>query len=315
MDTRKIDSHGSVAQRAKVATCPESGSHPFVILVSPSSPGSVIPSGQVAIYDGSTQLTQLTLDGNGYASFAMWLLSPGVHNITANYLGDASFAPSQGSVLQSIDGPVLGLAPSSISLTTSLGLSTTQTVTISNPGNGPLTINSIAFAGSTEFLIANNTCPTTPATLAGGTTCTFDFTFRPVIASAVVRHGNVAVKVGVPAVSALINVTGTVAVPTMSVSQTSVSFNPQLLLTASPTQTIAVTNTSSLANLKITAVTIPANFFAAAGPNQCTAMALAAGASCSIYLQFKPYVAGPKSATVGTKYARLRCPPWRNTGG
>lgn len=56
--------------------------------------------------------------------------------------------------------------------------STEQTVTLSNPGVGSLTINGIALGGpnSTDFLVQSTTCG---SSLAQGLNCSINLAFRP----------------------------------------------------------------------------------------------------------------------------------------
>jgi Abnormal spindle-like microcephaly-assoc'd, ASPM-SPD-2-Hydin/Beta-propeller repeat len=75
--------------------------------------------------------------------------------------------------------PGVGLAPTSLAfggqlLTTT---SASQTVTLTNNGNAPLTINSIST--SLSDFAETNTCPASPATLAAGANCTISVTFAP----------------------------------------------------------------------------------------------------------------------------------------
>jgi hypothetical protein len=59
--------------------------------------------------------------------------------------------------------------------------SASQTVTLTNVGRRPLTINGFSLTGDNapDFQIVNNICPLSPATLAKGTSCTFGVTFTP----------------------------------------------------------------------------------------------------------------------------------------
>src|SRR5437016_7483933 len=78
--------------------------------------------------------------------------------------------------------PGVGLAPTSLGFGNQL-LATTSapmTVTLTNTGAAALTINS--FAPSGDFAATStgaSACPTSPATLAAGGTCTINVTFTP----------------------------------------------------------------------------------------------------------------------------------------
>src|SRR5712664_2064757 len=106
--------------------------------------------------------------------------------------------------------PVVGLAPTSLSFGNQL-LNTTsaaQTVTLTNTGTGPLTINSIAasgdFAGTSTGATA---CPISPATLAVNANCTISVTFKPTVAG--VRAGALTITDNATPPTQTVGLTGT----------------------------------------------------------------------------------------------------------
>jgi len=83
-----------------------------------------------------------------------------------------------------VTGPAVSLSPTSLNLgrVTVGQTSAPQTVTLTNTGGAPLTINSITTAGTSagDFARAGGTCATAfPATLAAGANCTIGVTFKP----------------------------------------------------------------------------------------------------------------------------------------
>ncbi len=60
---------------------------------------NIIPTGTVTLFDGTTPIGQLTLDGNAQTTFPLSLLSVGQHSLTAVYSGDNSFLPATSSAL------------------------------------------------------------------------------------------------------------------------------------------------------------------------------------------------------------------------
>jgi hypothetical protein len=96
---------------------------------------------------------------------------PSVSNMNASLLVNravpaprASFNPSG-----------LTFAPSQVGIT-----STAQVIALTNTGNGPLTISSIAIAGTNASDFSQtNTCPTSPASLAAQANCQISVTFTP----------------------------------------------------------------------------------------------------------------------------------------
>src|SRR4029079_15938515 len=109
--------------------------------------------------------------------------------------GPTTNAAVAASVVVSSNGPTLtvpvtgkGAAPFASVSPTSINFgkvnlntnSATQTVTLSNTGDGALTITSIALTAGSGFTRTGGTCGTTmPATLAAGATCTINLRFSP----------------------------------------------------------------------------------------------------------------------------------------
>src|SRR5262249_30912384 len=70
---------------------------PFTALVASADPGNLsTPTGSVRFSEGSKTLATVPLDASGNAKFVTSSLSVGAHTITANYLGSAAFATSNG---------------------------------------------------------------------------------------------------------------------------------------------------------------------------------------------------------------------------
>jgi YD repeat-containing protein len=128
----------------------------FTALVAPDG-GSGTPTGSVDFYDGAAWLDTETLDGSGYATYPTSLLGPGTHSITAYYLGDTTFDPSNSSaVTQEVR------ASSSTTLGTSTsGMSVTLTATV----------DGISYAGTPGGTVTFKDGSTTigTGTLSGGT--------------------------------------------------------------------------------------------------------------------------------------------------
>jgi hypothetical protein len=61
---------------------------PLSVMLSNAEPGFKMPFGEVTFYDGSTPLGTLTQTTNNYTFYAV-NLSPGIHNISARYAGNA----------------------------------------------------------------------------------------------------------------------------------------------------------------------------------------------------------------------------------
>src|SRR5205807_1190959 len=80
---------------------------------SPDSPST--PTGTVVIREGATTLATVTLDGSGHASANLDGLTVGAHALTADYLGDGSYAAGSTSTGHNVgaDTATLDLVSSS----------------------------------------------------------------------------------------------------------------------------------------------------------------------------------------------------------
>jgi hypothetical protein len=107
--------------------------------------------------------------------------------------------------------PRLNLSPTSLafgSQAVAAGPTPAQTVTVSNTGGAPLTINSITFGGTNPGQFARTTtCPISPATLAAAGSCTVSVTFDPLNTGA--KSASLNVNVAAPATSRSVALTGT----------------------------------------------------------------------------------------------------------
>src|SRR5260370_21424175 len=162
--------------------------------------------------------------------------------------------------------------------------SATQTVTLTNPLPGALSISSIAVSG--DYAQTSN-CGTS---LAANATCTINVAFSPTGTGT--RNGTLTVTDNAnnsPQTAALTGV-GIVAA---SVSPTSFVFAQQLVGTTSTAQAITLTNNQNT-SLSISGVAAAGDF---AQTNNC-GTSLAGGASCTINIPFTPTAAGTRTGTL-----------------
>jgi hypothetical protein len=85
------------------------------------------------------------------------------------------------------------------------------TVTVTNTSTAPLRITSITQSSYTHFPAPTVTCPISPATLAGGASCTVTARFDPTSAGA--KSATMAVNVVGPATRQTVAMTGTGILP------------------------------------------------------------------------------------------------------
>jgi hypothetical protein len=202
--------------------------------------------------------------------------------------------------------PALSASPSTLTFSSSLNqASVAQPITVSNAGTSPLTITSINLGGANigQFTQTNNCTIGTP--MAVGAVCTVNVTFRPNSTNPLTKSQTLSINVATPAISQSIPLTGTVIVPTYSVSPTSVSFPNQAINTTSAAQTVTLTNTGTvpltISNIAINGTN--ANRFAETSTCGATTFRpfpanLAAGASCTISTTFRPRTATANTASL-----------------
>jgi hypothetical protein len=176
--------------------------------------------------------------------------------------------------------------------------SAVKTVTLTNTGTASLTGVAIFLTGTnpTDFVETSN-CAATIAVNAG---CIITLEFRPAAAAA--YSATVDVKDNAAGSPQTIALTGTGYVPTpkATLSASSEAFGSQAPGTLSAAKSVTLTNsgTASLTGVAISlAGTNPADFVES---TNCTAT-LAAAASCTILLEFKPAAAAAYTATVDVK--------------
>jgi FtsP/CotA-like multicopper oxidase with cupredoxin domain len=197
--------------------------------------------------------------------------------------------------------PNASWTPTSITFPSTLLLTTSSpvAVTVSNSGSVALSVTGIGFTGinAGEFLQTNN-C----GSVAPNGTCTIQVSFRPtglgtrgaflVFNTNDPNHLNVSIQLS-----------GTGIGPVAVLSPITVSFGNQMVGTTSAAQTVMLTNAGSAGStLTINSKTITgANGGDFAQTNTCGAT-LAAGASCTFSVTFKPTAVGARSAalSVGT---------------
>ena len=176
--------------------------------------------------------------------------------------------------------------------TTLNGISAAQNVTISNTGGVPAAIGIPVVTG--DFAMTANTCG---ASLPAQTGCTVAIGFRPTASGS--RSGTLTVPTGAGTVTASLSGTGT-SPATDAVAPGSLSFGPQMLLTASAAQPVTLTNTGDVALTLIAAAVTEGDFSA---DNGC-GTSLNPHSSCSIAVVFQPKNVGGETGvlTVSDQY-------------
>jgi hypothetical protein len=232
--------------------------------------------------------------------------------VTANASANGAFSgnlalasnASNGAVSVPLTGTVAAAAPAVTASPSAVAFGTqtigapaaTQTVTLSNKGNVALALNGVAVSGASTVTIAGNTCGTT---LAVGANCTVTLAFLPSTAGA--AAATLAVTSNAAPLQVTISGTGTTAPaakPTLSEAGPISFADTQVGKSAAP-HTITLSNGGTAA-LKIASLVLDgaqASDFTLGGT--CTANAsVAASASCTIDVGFKPAAAGQRAGTL-----------------
>jgi hypothetical protein len=192
--------------------------------------------------------------------------------------------------------PTLTVSPTSIAFpaTVTGATSDAQAVTLTNTGKVSVTLSSIALGGTngSSFIELTN-CG---ATLAAGANCAVYIAFKPASAAALTATLSVTDNATGSPQKVTLTGTGTTA-PSVKLSTTSIAFPTTKSGTTSDSQTVTLTN-SGTATLNLTSITLggtnPTDFESL---NTCAAT-LAPGASCSVYIAFKPASAAAFKATL-----------------
>ena len=169
-----------------------------------------------------------------------------------------------------------------------------QTLTLKNTGTASLTIGSIAVWGTnaSSFTLGSNTCG---ATLAAAASCTFAATFTPTLAGALT--GTIAITDDASGSPQTVTLKGTGTAPAVTLTPTAITFAATVGST-SAAKTISLKNTGTIA-LSIASIAIggadPSSFVLQS--SNCGSM-LAAAATCTLGVAFKPAATGTFTGTV-----------------
>jgi probable HAF family extracellular repeat protein len=190
-------------------------------------------------------------------------------------------------------GPIVSLSPTSETFSTQpIGTtSAAKVVALKNTGTTSVTITAIAIVGTNvgDFE-QTHTCG---SSLAAGASCSISVTFKPTASGT--RTATLSVTDNAPGSPQKVGLTGVGT--TAKLSLTSLNFGAVVLGTSSPAKTVTLTNvgttTLTMSGIAITGTTA-GNF----SQTHTCGSSLAAGASCSISVTFKPTASGARAATL-----------------
>lgn len=211
----------------------------------------------------------------------------------ATALWSTSCGGGGSTALIPISTALISLSPTTVTFgNESLGTtSTAQTVTLTNSGNGAITISSITTSG--DFAQTNH-CGTS---VAAGANCTVSVVFTPTATGT--RNGSLSISDNVTDRPNTVALTGTgiAAGPAVSLAPAGLTFSNQTVGTTSGAQIVTLTNTGN-ATINITSLVITGvNVSDFVQTNNCGS-SVAAGANCTISVTFKPSGSGACTATL-----------------
>src|SRR5439155_906562 len=248
-----------------------------------------------------TSPATLPAGGNCTINVTFTPTASGARTGTLSLADDAGGSPQMISLSVNGTAPGVGLAPSFPARRTS-DLATTSapmTVTLTNTGAAALTINS--FAASSDFAATStgaSACPTSPATLAAGGTCTINEIGRASCRER--RNGTLSLTDNAGGSPQIMTLSGNGTAPGVGLAPTSLDFGNQLLATTSAPMTVTLTNTGAAA-LTINSFAPSGDFAATStGASACptSPATLAAGGTCTINVTFTPTASGARTRTL-----------------
>jgi trimeric autotransporter adhesin len=195
--------------------------------------------------------------------------------------------------------PAVTLTPTTLTFasTTVGSITAAQVVTIRNSGTAALTLTSETLTGTnaSSFLISAKTCTTS---LAAAASCTMSVEFKPTAAGALTASLSIADNAtGSPQVVTLSGTGAAATAPAITLTPASIAFPATVTAATSAAQVVTVKNTGTAA-ATISAIALGgtnATSFVQIGT---CGKSLAAGATCSIYVAFKPTSAAALSGTL-----------------
>lgn len=221
----------------------------------------------------------------------------GIRSATLSVTCDAVNCPLNGDVTGNGINPVANYSPTALDFgDAQIGAGCVlRTVTASNSGTTPLTVNSYALTNTTDF---HFNAQSQPLTIAPGASGSLSVYFCPQPGDTGTRTATLSVISNDTLSPNTISLSGVGINPSGAISPTSLSFTGQYVGTASAAQTVAVSN-SGTTDLIISAVNFgganPGDFAYSAPALPIT---VTPGASASFGVTFAPTAAGSRSATL-----------------
>lgn len=229
----------------------------------------------------------LTLAANQTSSFTVSFqpLAAGAASGTISLVSNAANSLVKIAVSGTGTQPQISVIPPTVNFgNLAVGLTNSQTIAVSNPGNANLSVMQSAGPG-TGFSISGLTLP---LTVAPGASATFTLSFHPASSGSLASNAVLVSNAPGSPTTIPVNGTGMASVNQLSAGAPSLNFGTELLGTTS-TQNMTLTNTGTV-NVTISQISAsPASFTATAPALPIT---LSSGQSSTFGLSFTPAVVG-----------------------
>jgi hypothetical protein len=233
---------------------------------------------------------------SGYSTTKGYDLATGLGSVNVTNLVNA-WASAIGKV---------SLTPASLTFaSTAVGTtSAPQTITLKNTGTGILSIDQISLSGTDykSYSVTATTCPFAPATLAASSSCTISIAFSPATTGTLTAQLNIGDNaIGTPQTAALSGTGGgTSGTPVVSLTPVTLTFASTKVGSTSAAKVVTLKNTGkgtldiNSGGIKISG-TDKSSFLIKS--TTCGAT-VAAAASCTISVEFKPAASGALTAAL-----------------
>ncbi len=289
---------GTAATQSTIATPLAQG---ITFTINPSATAAYTSTFTVAATGGASAIPVVFTSAgaciNSGSTFTM-TNSTGTCSVIANQAGNANYAAAP-TVTKAViaNGPLLSVSPGSIDFgTVYQGSISIKTITLTNVGTAPVTINdpilSIVKGGNSNEFLALSLCP---KPLAVGKSCSVTIAF---IAGPFYTPQTATLQImsNAPGSPQPVNLTATVINPQASVNASSLRFGTVKHGTSS-TLNVTLSNPGTTP-LTLTSIGVTgSNTNAFTETNSC-GNSLAAGASCSIAVKFTPPATGSSNANL-----------------
>jgi hypothetical protein len=235
----------------------------------------------------------LTIAAGQSSSLSVQFAPTVIGSISGNVtvVSNASNSPTTISLSGAGVQPQISVVPASVSFgNVIVGLTNTQTMTLSNPGSANLSVSQATMTGA-GFVLSGLTLP---LNVAPGQSTTFTVSFTPTVASS--ATGSLSLVSNAPGSPLTVALSGTGVAPILQLSANPASWNfRNVTVGSSGTQTVTLSNTGN-SSVTISQVTASGAGFSSSGLTP--PLTLTAGQSTTFSVIFAPAAAGSLTGSV-----------------